>query len=345
MRDALDDLVLGWHAALANCCGRALSVRIAAKLFIFRDDEEDRHHDFLRCLRSSVTDVLGWVDAHLRVALHFAGHLASLERYRLHLGARLLRKILKSARGGLRTARRSDSANLRYSALHSRVVSGCPRYKPAPVAAAPDAEAARIHARLTREKAECRADVQRLVGEIHLPAHRARLDRDLALLIGHGHFLNRHEPRVARSPSAIVEREHDIPALRKNGSDARLCAVFRASCACTQHEGGQLLVGLAVLWNVQVASHARAIAPYGHGALFDILGQLTTRGLGGAGGRTGGSAVRRARLRWVLFEVITQLVRRSDAILVGIDGIKEPRHFFPRDFPVAIAVEFFESLG
>ena len=48
---------------------------------------------------------------------------------------------------------------------------------------------------------------------------------------------------------------------------------LHAAGAGAEHDGRQLVIGLAIFRQIQMRRHARGIAPDADGALFDVIGQ------------------------------------------------------------------------
>lgn len=109
-------------------------------------------------------------------------------------GVRVLTRTMKKI-----TDLAGDAGTRRGDAFDTRIVAGGPGYQSAAVTRSHDANALRIHIRLSGEKADGRANVRRLVGEVHLPADRPRADGEFALGVWRGLFVERHQAAVAAS--------------------------------------------------------------------------------------------------------------------------------------------------
>jgi hypothetical protein len=350
VRDALDDVVSRRHTARDEPLVNRFDAGVAAEFLVLRDDENDGRGDALRRFDRAEADALGRVHAHVRVALHLAGHLARVDGHRLYFAARLLR--VQAEGGSLRPVAigAAEAGHLRGHAFHARVERGHHRHQTAAVAAAHDADALRVHRRLARDKADGRANVLGLVGVIHLPAQRLHLHGQLALLVRLGLRLDGHELALALAPAAIIERKRDVALLRKNGPEPSAGVALGAARARAKDDGRRLLAVLAILRQVKVARHARAIAPDGHRAFLDALRQCAARGRLVRICRTGRSGSRRdfagrRRLRGsCLGKVSGQFRRGRDAVFVGVDLIEQLRHLLARDLAITIAVDFLERI-
>ena len=273
MGDAFDDVILRRNATSGDLLLRLGDDLVVAQFLVLRDDEERRHVDLRGGFESIEADALGRVRPHVRVFLHLAGHLARFQRHGLHLATSLLRVQFVGGGEGTVPIRTSKPRHLRDDALHAWVGARHVGHEAAAVAAAHDADALRVHRRLAREEADRRANVLGLVGVVHLPAQRLHLDRQLALLVRFRLWLGGHELALAFTPAAIIKSERDIALLRKDRPQAPTRAAFRAACSRTKDDGRQLLAFLAVLRQVKIARHARAIAPDGHRTFLDRVRQ------------------------------------------------------------------------
>ena len=361
--DAFDDVVFRRHAAGGNLLLRLGDDVVVAQLLVLRDDEKRGHLDPGGGFESAEADALGRVGPHVGVFLHLASHLSCLERHRLHLAAGLLGVEAERGGEGAITIRTAETRHLRDDAFHAGIRARHVGHESATVAAAHEADALRVHRRLAREEADRGANVLGLVGVVHLPAQRLHLDRQLALLVRLRLWLGGHELALALTPAAIVERQRDIPFLRKDRPEAAARATLGAARSRAKDDRGQFLAFLAVLRQIEIARHARAITPDRHGAFFDGVRESAARGglvrvgrarSGGSRSRCGcwrgcrlrGRSRRRAlRLAFGFGKLSRYLRDRADTVLVSVDLVKELRHLLAGDLAVAVAVDLFEPFG
>src|SRR5262249_10225497 len=137
---------------------------------------------------------------------------------------------------GSRPATTAHAGNLSDHALHARVIGRHPGYQAAAVTRSHDADPLGIDTRLARDKTDGGADVLSLVGEIHLPAHHANLDGDLALRVGFWQRRDGKEFPVAVAPTTVIEGQKDKPGLEEVWRQSRGRAAPRSSRARAEND-------------------------------------------------------------------------------------------------------------